>query len=162
MLQICTYGFTPAAQRIAIDKQANDDIRHLGRAGKANRLTHEACDPGPQREVLALDLLRVALARLVRIRSEMTRVRAPRVRRILRNAKRFQQAFEFQKHLIFATPKDVGQDLTAAVINRVPEPPRLSFPTYVGPPLIDFRFGSPLDHHVHLVRMQHVEQRSGH
>ena len=92
---------------IAIDKQSNDDIMHLGRARKANRLTHEAFDPGAQRQVLALDLLRVALARLVRIRIEMPRVGAPRVRIILRNAKRFQQAFEFQKHLIFAAPKDV-------------------------------------------------------
>src|SRR5215468_4567929 len=62
---------------IAIDKQSDDDVMHLGRAGKADRLAHQAFDPGAQREVLALNLLRVALARLVRIRLEMTRVRAP-------------------------------------------------------------------------------------
>ena len=92
---------------IAIDKQANDDIMHLGRAGKANRLTHEACDPGAQRQVLALDLLRVALARWVRIRIEMTRVRAPRVCRIPREAKRFSQSLELEKHFIFAAPQDI-------------------------------------------------------
>ena len=62
---------------------------HLGQAGKADRLTHEAFDPGAQREVLALDLLRVALARLVLIRIKMTRIRAPRVCIIPREAKRF-------------------------------------------------------------------------
>src|SRR5262249_6533185 len=52
---------------------------HLGRAGKTDRLTHEAFDPGAQRQVLALDLLRVALARFGLLRIEMTRVRAPTV-----------------------------------------------------------------------------------
>ena len=74
---------------IAIDKQSNDDIMHLGRAGKADCLTHEAFDPGAQCQVLALDLLRVALARLVLLRIEMTRVRAPRVCIIPLDAKRF-------------------------------------------------------------------------
>ena len=68
---------------IAIDKQSDDDVMHLGRSGKADRLAHQAFDPGPQREVLALYLLRVALARLVFIRIEMTRVSAPIVRIIL-------------------------------------------------------------------------------
>ena len=72
-------------------------------------------------------MLRVALARLVFICIEMTRVGALIVRIILQNAKWFQQAFEFHKHLIFATPQDVRQDVTAMVINRVPEPARLAF-----------------------------------
>ena len=72
---------------IAIDKQPDDDVMHLGRAGKADRLAHQAFDPGAQRQVLALNLLRVALARLVRIRLEMTRVRAPIVCIIPRDAK---------------------------------------------------------------------------
>jgi len=49
---------------------------HLGRSRKADRLPHEAFDPGAQRQVLPLDLLRVAFARLVLICIEMTRVRA--------------------------------------------------------------------------------------
>ena len=135
---------------------------HLGRAGKADRLTHEAFDPGAQREVLPLYFLRVALARLVCIRIEMTRVRTPIVRIIPRDAKRFQQSLELQKHLIFAAPQDLCQYLTTAVVYRVPEPPRLSFLAHVGPHLIDFRFLSSLDHHVHLVRMQRAEQQSVH
>jgi hypothetical protein len=70
--------------------------------------------------------------------------------------------FELQKHLIFVTPQDVGQNVTAAVIHRVPEPARLAFLAHVGPPLIDFRFLNALDHHVHLVRMQGIEQRLVH
>jgi len=145
---------------IAIDKQSHDDIRHLGRAGKANRLTHEACDPGAQRQVLALDLLRVALARLVRIRSEMTRVRAPRVCIIPRDAKRFSQRLEFEKHFIFAAPQDIREDVTTAVIDRVPEPPRFALLAHVGPPLIDFRVLNALDHHVPFARVQRIEERS--
>src|ERR1700704_2965626 len=72
---------------IAIDKQPDDNVMHLGRSGKADRLTHEAFDPGAQRQVLTLYFLRVALARLVFIRIEMTCVGAPRVRIILRDAK---------------------------------------------------------------------------
>ena len=92
---------------IAIDKQPNNIVMHLGRAGKADRLAHEAFDPGAQREVLALDLLRVALARLGRIRIEMTRIRAPRVCIIPCDAKRFSQSLELEKHFIFAAPQDI-------------------------------------------------------
>src|SRR4030095_11165066 len=130
---------------IAIDKQPDDDVMHLGGSGKADRLTHEAFDPGAQRQVFTLDLLRVALARLVFIRIEMTRVRAPIVRIIPRDAKRFQQRLELEKYLIFAAPQDVRQHVTTAVINRVPEPPRLSFLPHIGPHLIDFRFLNSLD-----------------
>jgi hypothetical protein len=44
----------------------------------------------------------------------------------------------------------------------VPEPARLAFLAHVGPHLIDFRVLNSLDHHVHLVRMQDVEQRLVH
>jgi hypothetical protein len=77
--------------------------------------------------VFALDLLRVVLARLVLIRIEMTRVSVPIICLIPRDAKRFQQGFELQKHLIFAAPENVRQHLTIAVINGVPPPARLFF-----------------------------------
>ena len=91
---------------IAIDKQPDDDVMHLGRAGKADRLAHQAFGPGAQRQVLPLNVLRVALAQLVLFRSEMTRVRAPGVRRIARDAKRFQQGLELETHRIVAAPQD--------------------------------------------------------
>src|SRR6266446_3720457 len=92
--------------RIAIDTQPNDEVMHLGRAGKADRLAHQACGPGAQRQGLPLDLLRVALARLALFRSEMTRVRAPGVRIIARDAKRFPQGLELEAHRIVAAPQD--------------------------------------------------------
>ena len=79
---------------------------HLGRAGKAARLAHQACGPGAQRQVLPLKVLRVELAQLVLFRREMTRVRAPGVRRIARDAKRFQQGLELETHRIVAAPQD--------------------------------------------------------
>jgi hypothetical protein len=63
---------------------------------------------------------------------------------------------------LFVTPQDVGQNVTAAVIHRVPEPAGLAFLAHVGPHLIDFRFLNALDHHVHLVRRQGVEPRVVH
>jgi len=92
-------------KRIAIDQQSNDHIMHLGRAGKADRLTHEAFDPGVQRQVLALYFLCVALARLVLLRIEMTRVRTPIVWIIPRDAKRCSQRLELEKDLIGSVSK---------------------------------------------------------
>src|SRR5262249_24391775 len=48
--------------------------------------------------------------------------------------------------------------MTPAVINRVPEPPRLAFLAHIGPHLIDFRLLNALDHYGHLVRRQCVEE----
>ena len=47
---------------IAIDEEANHQIVHRRRFGKANRATYEPLDPGPQIDVFALDCLRVLLA----------------------------------------------------------------------------------------------------
>ena len=44
---------------IAIDEEADHQIVHRCRFGKANRATHEPLDPGPQIDVFALDCLRV-------------------------------------------------------------------------------------------------------
>ena len=79
---------------------------HLDRPGKADHRAHQAFEPGTSREVLPRTLLRVALARLVLFRSAMTRVRAPGVRIIARDAKRFQQGLELAKHRIVAAPQD--------------------------------------------------------
>ena len=95
-----------------------------GRLGKAERLVHQAFDPGAQCQGLPLDVLRVTFARLGLSSIEVTRGSAPVVRIIPRNAKRLQQGFAFQTHFIFAAPKDVREDVTTAVIHRVPQPPR--------------------------------------
>ncbi len=47
---------------IAIDKQANHDVVHLGRLGKADRFARETLDTRAQRQMLPFNLLRVAFA----------------------------------------------------------------------------------------------------
>jgi hypothetical protein len=89
-----------------MDKQPDDEVMHLGRAGTADRLAPQACGPGAQRQVLPRNVLRVARVRFVLFRSEMTRVRAPGVRRIARDAKRFQQGLALETHRIVAAPQD--------------------------------------------------------
>ena len=44
-----------------------------------------------------------------------------------RETKGLQQRFELQKDLILATPKDIGQDRTRVVIDRMPEPALVPF-----------------------------------
>ena len=56
---------------IAIDKQPNDEVMHLDGSGKTDRLGGEPLDPGPQRQMFALDLLHVPLARIMRGGIEM-------------------------------------------------------------------------------------------
>src|SRR5262249_12985439 len=64
-------------ERIAFDQQPDDGVRHLGRVSKADRLAGEPLDPGPPRHLCPLDLLRVSLARLVRVGLEMPCLCAP-------------------------------------------------------------------------------------
>jgi hypothetical protein len=79
---------------IAIDKQPNDDGMHLDRSGKTDRLAGEPLDPGPQCQMIALDLLHIPLPRLVLGGIEMPGVRAPIIGVIAPDAKRLEQPFE--------------------------------------------------------------------
>jgi hypothetical protein len=56
---------------IPIDEQPNHQIVHAFRLGKAQRATNQPLDPGPEIDVLALDFLRVLLAYLMLLGSEM-------------------------------------------------------------------------------------------
>jgi hypothetical protein len=112
--------------------------------------------------MFALDLLRVPLAWLVLVGIEMQGVRAPIIGVIARDAKRLEQRFELQKHLILPPATDIRQHLACLVIDRMPQPARCGLLLHVGPHLIDFRFLNSLDHYVHLVRMQSVEERLVH
>ena len=91
---------------------------HLDRPGKADRLAHQALQPGAQRQRLPLARLRVTLARLGRICIEVTGVSAPIVRIIPFDSKRFQPGFELSKPFILATPKSVGQYLSTAGLDH--------------------------------------------
>ena len=58
-----------------------------------------------KRQILALDLLRVAFAGGVLLRVEVTRVGAPTIRVIVRQAKGLEQRLELEEDLIFAAAK---------------------------------------------------------
>ena len=89
--------------------------------------------------MLTLDFLRVPFAWAVLVGIEMPRVGTPRIGIIAGQPEGLQQRFEPQKDLIFAAPKDVGQDLAGVVIDGMPEPARVAFvpdkrPDTVGQP----------------------------
>ena len=64
-----------------------------------------------------------------------------------RETKGLQQRFELQKDLILATPKDIGQDRTRVVIDRMPEPALVPFLADKTPHFIHLRFPSALNVH---------------
>ena len=106
---------------------------HLGRAGKADRLAGEPRDPGPQRHMFALDLLRVPLTRLVLVGIEMPCICAPLVGVIARDTKRLEQRFALQKHLILPPATDIRQHLACVVIDRMPQPALRGLLPHIGP-----------------------------
>ena len=77
----------------------------------------------------------------------------PRIGVIAPDAKRLEQPFQLQKHVVLPPATDIRQHLPRLVINRMPQLARRGLLRHVGPHLIDFGFLDPLDDHVHLVRM---------
>jgi hypothetical protein len=65
------------AEFIAINQQPNDAVVHLDRFRKADRLAHQTLDTCASRQMLPLEVLRVALARMVRFGIEVTPVCSP-------------------------------------------------------------------------------------
>ena len=90
---------------VPVDKQTDDNIMHLSRLGKTDRLAHQALDPRAEGQMFALNLLRVPFPWLMLISVQMTRVGTPVIRVVAGEPKRLQQRFELQKDLILATPK---------------------------------------------------------
>ena len=60
---------------------------HLDGFGEADRFAHQSLDAGPQRQMLALDLLRVTLARVMHFRLEVMSIRTPMIRIIACDSK---------------------------------------------------------------------------
>src|SRR5215510_2237069 len=92
--------------------------------------------------MLPLDLLRISLAWGVLFRIEVTRVGTPIIGIILCDPKGFEQGFQLQKYCILTPPKDIGQDLSRVVIDRMPEPAWVAFIPDKRPHLIHLRFAS--------------------
>ncbi len=129
---------------------------HLDGLGKTDRLTGEPFDPGPQGEMLPLDLLRMPLARAVYVSSEMTHVCAPIVGIIAGDPKRLQERLQVQEHLVLTSPEDIGQDLATAMIDGMPQPSRVFRTPDERPHLIDF-VSEPHDH-VHRIWVEYVQE----
>jgi hypothetical protein len=68
---------------------------HVDRPRKAQALPRQSLQPGPEGEVLALNLLQVAFAHGVLFRREMAPVGAPFVRVVVGDTKGIQECFEF-------------------------------------------------------------------
>src|SRR5215470_2671265 len=112
--------------------------------------------------MLALDFLRVPLAWSVLFRLEVTRVGAPVIGIILCNPKGVEQGFQLQKHRILPPPKDIGQDFSRVVIDRMPEPAWVPFVPDKRPHLIHLRFASLRNIHGNVLWVQRAEQRGVH
>src|SRR5262245_25762365 len=84
---------------IPIDEEPNHQIVHAFRLGKAQRATHQPLDPGPEIDGLALDFLRVLLAYVMLLGSEMPLIGPPAVGVILGDAKGLSQLLQPQPGL---------------------------------------------------------------
>ena len=93
--------------------------------------------------MLALDFLGVAFAWTMHVGVQMPGVGAPIIGVIARQPEGLEQCFELQKDLIFAAPKDVGQNLAGVVIDGMPEPAGVAFVADKRPHLIHLRFRFP-------------------
>jgi len=96
---------------VAIDEQPNHEIVQVLRLGEAQRATHEPFDPGPQVHGLALDGLRVLLAHVMLLGSEMPLIGPPPIRGKPRDAKRCQQLWELQEDVVLPSSQYIRQDL---------------------------------------------------
>ena len=85
---------------IAIDEEANHQIVHGDRFGKANGATYKPFNPGPQIDVFTLDFLRILLAHVMLRWVDMPCIGSPAIRIKSRDPKRLQQLLKFEKDRI--------------------------------------------------------------
>jgi hypothetical protein len=90
--------------------------------------------------MLAFDLLRMGFAHRVLRGIAIALVGTPAIGVKAGDAKRFEQGFQLQKHRILTPAKDIGQDFSRVVIDRMPEPALLRFLPNDTPHLINFCF----------------------
>jgi len=96
-----------STELVTIDEQADHEIVHGRRVGKANGATHEPLDPCPQIEMFALDFLCGFLANVVLLWVDMLLVSPPPIRIKAADPTRFQQRLPLQKDRILPSPEDV-------------------------------------------------------
>ena len=96
-----------SSKLISIEEQPNHQIVHLFRLRKAQGTTHEPLDPGPELEVLALDFLRILLAHLMLLGSEMPLVGSPSIRVKPRDPKGLKEFLPLQQDVILPPPEHI-------------------------------------------------------
>src|SRR5713101_1513411 len=89
----------------------------------------------------------------------MSCVRPPMVRREACEAEGLQQRLELQKDLILPTAKDIRQDGSCMMIDRMPQPALVPFLPNKAPHLVSLCLASALDVHRNLVWLQGTQQR---
>ena len=135
---------------IPIDEQPDHQIVHAFRLGKAQRATNQPLDPGPQIDVLALDFLRVLLAYVMLLGSEMPLIGPPAVGIILGDAKGLEQLLQPQEDVVLPPPEHIRSHLPGLVINGVPEPSRMRFRLHKTPHFVEL--GAQSTTHLQRVR----------
>src|SRR2546425_3262109 len=119
----------------------------LYRLRKADRLADYPCETHPQRQRLALHVLRVSLPHRVLLGLHMPCVGPPAVGARACDAKRLQQHLALPKDRIFPTAKDRRQDDSCMMIDGMPPPALVAFRTNTAPHLVHLSCPSLL--HVH-------------
>src|SRR6266851_7471170 len=109
--------------------------------------------------MLALDFLRVPFARAMHVGVQMPGVGAPMIGIVAGQPERLEQRFELQKDFVFATTKNVCQDLSYAVIDGMPEPAWVPFVANKRPHFIHFCFASSLNVHGYLLGGQREKKK---
>src|SRR5215510_1115972 len=101
-----------------------------------DRAAHQRRDQSPPRQVCARHFLGVVLANPLLVGGEVPLVSPPPIRAIARHATRLQQYLPLETHGILSALEDVGSDVAAVRINRVPHPLRVRLATRITPPFV--------------------------
>jgi hypothetical protein len=87
----------------------------------------------------------------------------PMIRRKTREPEGLQQRFELQKDFVFATPKNIRQDSTRVMIDRMPQPAGIAFVADKRPHLVHLGvLPRTLDGHRHIVWVAGAQERGVH
>src|SRR2546428_9995431 len=122
------------------------------------RLADQAFNARPQGQMFALDFLRVPFAWAMHFRVQMPGICHPMIGIKAGEPKGLEQRFQLQKNLILATSKDIRQDRTRVVINRMPQPPLVLLLADKTPHLIYLGFPSSLNRYGHLLGVYGTKQ----
>jgi len=137
VFHMCWHLSEGSSTCIPIDEQPNHQIVHAFRLGKAQGATNQPLDPGPEIDGLALDFLRVLLASVMLLGSEMPLIGPPSVSVIRGDAKGLSQLLQPQEDVVLPPPEHLRSYLPALVIDGVPEPSRMRFRLHKTPHVVE-------------------------